>query len=232
MSANRPPGPIARLAFRIWGPEFKAALAGNELRPVQLKDLAFAFTGTDGRAYYTFQDIGQLPSCRSSKVGQLLSWADAGFSRKTAEEIGNAITAQHMAALRAAANPERLARELAKATTLVEELFTRGRDVIPEDIYHEIAAALAIREDEDPAELDAVIQAQKAAMMREAGRAGVPFGILLPSFGSIIGPSLTTKDAFSALLLSWSSTEARRRAILQAIASAPASPRPGEAVKS
>ncbi len=190
------------LVYRIYGERIKRLLSDGYFKPQTLADLRFAYTGPDGHAYYTWEDISLIPACRIKRIEGMLLWADAGINASRLTEIAGMTEAAILATLKAKNDNER-SKALAKATKINGELMTRTREVIPEEIYYEMAALTICREGEDPTLIDPDIHQQKREMLRQAGRAGASFFASMPAFRSVLRASLTTEEGLSELLLSW-----------------------------
>lgn len=202
---------MINIIHKLFGTAIKKRLSEGYFKPQTLKDLRFAYTGPDGRAYYTWDDVSLMPACRVKRIEGTMLWADAGIGSKRLEELCSMIDTAIMDAVRAKNDAER-SKALARATKLNGEIQTRQRNVIPEEVYYDLAALTIAREDEDPTTIDPDIHNQKRAMLREAGRAGASFFASMSAFRSVLRSSLTTEDALNALLLNWSQQEAEWKA--------------------
>jgi hypothetical protein len=190
------------LVYRLYGERIKRLLSDGYFKPQTLADLRFAYTGPDGHAYYSWDDISLLPACRIKRIEGMLLWADAGLDSTRLRDITGMLDVALMGVLKCK-NDDQRSKAIARATRLNGELTSRTNDVIPEDIYYEMAALTICREGEDPTTIDPDIHNQKREMLRQAGRAGASFFVSMPAFRSVLRASLTTEEGLSELLLSW-----------------------------
>jgi hypothetical protein len=205
------------ILFKIFGPAIHRHIAAGYLRPPGFTGMEPSFSGLDGRAYYTWADVGDMPPVRQKHIERCLCFANAGIGEKTLEELCAKAEAANMDALRAEKTEAR-SQAHSRLAFIIGELKNRPKEVIPEEVYYDIAACFAIREDEDPRAFDPVIHAQKIDMLRKAGQQGHDFFAKLSGFKKLLGHSLTTEEGFIALLSSWTAQRTRSKAIHMAYA--------------
>jgi len=203
------------IIYRLWGKEIKARLAVDAFRPKDFTGLTFAFTDTEGCEYYTWPDVSVMPLVRVKEVEAQMMIADAGRGDSILKEVTERIIEKANAAIAAKGGKERN-DALASIAVLAREILFRKEKVIPEEAYYALAAVCSVRKDEDPGTLDRVVHAQKIEEFRKAGRAGHPFFQASASFKQLLGLSLTTEAAFSALVSNWIAEAARIRMVMQA----------------
>lgn len=191
------------LIFRLFGERIKRKLSEGYFKPQTLADLTFAYTGPDGSAYYTWQDVSEMPAVRIKRIEGMLLWADAGLNAARLTEIAGMTEQAIMDGLKAR-NDEQRSKALARATKINGELMTRSSQVIPEEIYYELAALTICRTDEDPTGIDPDIHEKKKTMLRDAGKAGASFFASMPAFRNVLRASLTTVEGLGELLVRWS----------------------------
>jgi len=207
------------MIYKILGNYIKRRLHDNVYRPQRFGDLSFAFTGPRGHAYYTWQDLGDMPASRLFNIQVLMRQADEGMSRGDMEAIADEIKKEAVAALKATKPNDSIARIIA----LGEEIKRRSDGIIPEDIFYDIAATCAIREDEDPQQVERIIHLEKFNEFREAGRAGWAFFTMLPPLIALVESSVTSMDGFARSLINWETRRARIAARMAVISSIDAS---------
>lgn len=210
------------LIYRLFGAHINRKLAENSLRPKGFDGLSFAFTGTDGKAYYSWANVGDMPPSRIKQVEALMRQAEEGMSRKDIESIGKEIKRVVMEQALPAKGAAAISEANARIVVLADEL-TKRTGIIPEDVFYDLAATCAVREDEDPRTIDRSIHLQKFTMIQAAGRAGHDFFTALPTFSALVSASVTTEEGFVRLLTNWSKTRGRIGKVMQAIASPTAS---------
>ena len=180
----------------------------------------YAFHDQQGRAYYAWTDLSDMPRRRRLQVDEVMLWVDAGRPESTMIEIGDAIKGQASKAAEAKNTKDR-SDALASIFKLSDELLMRST-LVPEECLLALCAATCMREDEQPHEIDAAIHADKIKTFREAGRIGHVFfftAICRPIFAALY----TTEGAWQELLQSWVREEARRQAVIKICTSGPKS---------
>ncbi|HNU56669.1 MAG TPA: hypothetical protein PKN30_08755, partial [Flavobacteriales bacterium] len=174
----------------------------------------FAFRDLEGREYFGWADLQDMPAERVNQIEDVILQVDASISKHNLEAIAEAMVLQCSAALEA---KDAKARTMAinKVMTLANELLIRPTNIIPEDCYIALAAICAVRKDEDPYAFDKTIQAEKMAQFKAAGRAGHAFFTQTGAFQNYVGAMRTTEDALKSLLVSWIYQEERTRQALR-----------------
>ena len=130
----------------------------------------FAFHDLQGRSYYAWPDVSELPRMRRLEVDNIAQWIDAGRPQQAIKDISAAIQSKASEAAEAK-NPKDRSSALAAIFKLSEELGMRS-DLVPEECIYALCAATCVREDEDPALMHKKTHQEKINTFREAGRAG------------------------------------------------------------
>jgi hypothetical protein len=175
-----------------------------------------AFHDLEGRSYYAWPDVSELPRQRRLEVDTIMLWIDAGRPLKATEEIGDAIKAQASRAAESK-NPKDRSDALAAIFKLSDELLMRT-SLIPEECIYALCAATCVREGEDPAVVDRKTHQEKIETFRLAGRAGHAF-FTTPIQAASLGVLYSTEAAWQQRLLDWVQEEARSRAVMQVCSS-------------
>lgn len=209
---------IARLVYRIWGRSILRMLAENEMRDKGMEGLTFAFPGPDGHEYYTWKEVGEIPAIRIKRIEELLIWSDAKVTKTSIEKVIADVSTMLPLVISPKDRDER-SRNAAKVITLMNELLLRSKNVIPEELYYQIAAACLVRKGENPRTLDEVLHEKKAAMLREAGRAGADFFTHMSAFKQLLGAWLTSAQGLSELLINWMMEKDREKTVREALLS-------------
>lgn len=207
---------MTRLLFYLFGAMFHRMLAANELRPKGMEGLVYAFSGTDGKAYYTWRDVGDLPAIRTKRIEEYLVWIDAKTTKKSIAQVVDDVTKQLPNVIEPKSAADR-SKNAAKIGAYLQEMLIRSESIVPEELYYAMAAVCVVREDEEPAGLDDVIHDQKIAMLRAAGKAGGAFFQQVPPFKQLFKAWLTSAEGFGELLISWTMERERVRAIRSAL---------------
>lgn len=174
--------------------------------------MEFAFSGLDGHAYYTWTDIGEMTPTRQKHIERCMRMSDAGIGEKTLDELCDLGEAANMDALKEQDKGKR-SKVHSRVAYIFGEIRNRPKNVIPEEVYYDIAGIFAVRDDEDPRSFDAGIHGQKIAMLKGAGMKGHDFFDKLSGFKRLLGSLLTTELAFIELLSSWTAQRAHMEAI-------------------
>ena len=207
---------IARLAFKIWGADFHRMHAANEMRGTGREGMVFAFHGPDGKAYYSWKDIADIPPIRLKRIEEILLWVDAKTTRPTLEKLAQDVNAQLIKVV-SEKKQEVRSSEAAKVTVLITETLLRASHVIPEELYYQMAACCIVREDENAKAFDETTHEAKTAMLRAAGQAGATFFTRAATFRQLLGAWLTSEDGFRELLISWTMERERIRSARQVL---------------
>lgn len=204
-----------KLLFAMFGPAIHRYIAKGYLRPKGFDGMQVAFSGPDGRAYYSWQDIGEMTPVRQKHIERCLKMADAGIGEKMLSELCDMGEAANLEALKAS---DKAAKSKAHARVgyIFGEIRNRSREVIPEEVYMDMAAIFAVREDEDPRTFDPAIHGQKIEMLTKAMKDGHDFFGKLPALKTLLGSLLTTEAACIELLSAWAATRARMEALRRA----------------
>lgn len=208
---------MIRLLFYLFGKRIHRYIAAGLLRPEGFTGMQLAFRDPEGRAYWSWMDLSDMTPVRQKHIERCLKMADAGIGERTLDELCTFAEKYIMDGVRASKNDER-SKALAKATQAVGEIRRRPKEIIPEEVWYDLAALFAIREDEDPRAFDPAIHEQKIAMLSKAGRAGHDFFTGLPAFRKVLSSSLTTEAAFIELLSGWAIQRARMKGVREALA--------------
>jgi hypothetical protein len=201
-----------RLLFLLFGPAIHRYIAKGYIRPKGFDGMSVAFSGLDGRSYWTWQDLGEMPPVRQKHIERCLKFADAGIGEKALNELCDLAEAANMDAMKAT-KADLKSKAHSKVAYLIGEIRNRPRNVIPEEVYMDMAAVFAVREDEDPRKFDPAIHGQKIEMLTKAMKDGHDFFGVLPALKTLLGSLLTTEAACIELLSEWAAQRARMAAI-------------------
>lgn len=219
------------LIYRLWGRRIQRQLAANSMRPRGFDGMQFAFSGTDGMAYYTWQDVSEMPPCREKQIERAFQMANAGIGSKTLTELCEMAEVANMNQLKAT-KPEERSRHGSRVAFLLGEIKNRPTEILPEECFFDMVAVMSVREDEDPRVFDTVTHGQKIEMLRAAGAMGYEMYMIghdpddpkkvftkLPILQKSLGFSLTSESAFMELLSGWAAQRMRTQAIRAVYAS-------------
>lgn len=203
--------------FYLFGKRIAKKLAANNYRPAGFNDLTFAFTDKEGHIYYSWQNFGEMPVVRIKAIEGVLLMIDRRMSDKDIAQIADDQIALIQDGIIASKDKKDRAESCAKLTVLAQELKYRARDIIPEDLYYDLAAYCVIRQDEKPNATDRTIHVEKMNMLKEAGKEGASFFLHTPIFADLLGASLTTEAGLLQLLPRWTRMRERKQSLRQAL---------------
>jgi hypothetical protein len=172
----------------------------------------FAFHDLQGRSYYAWRDVSELPRMRRLEVDNIAQWIDAGRPESAISEITDAIRSAASKAAEAKDSKVR-SQNLAAIFKLAEELGMRS-GLVPEECIYALCAATCVREGEDPTAMDRKTHQEKIEAFRDAGRAGHLF-FFTPTSKAYLGALYTTESAWQQRLLEFLRAEAHHRAVLK-----------------
>lgn len=190
------------IPYILFGKRIKRRLANLDYRPNGFDGMHMAFNGPDGYTYYSWPDVGSIPACRIKEIERCLQWLDARTTKKSLEDFEKDLNAS---LIKIVSEKKEDARHKMSAhlSALYGELLMRGREIIPEELYYDIAAICCVRETEDPGVYDLPIHESKIKMLRDAGRAGASFFLNMPPLRQLLNAWLTSEEGLNALLMIW-----------------------------
>jgi len=207
--------------YYLFGSRIKRKLYALEYRPKGFDKMTVAFNGPDGRAYYTWAELGDLPAVRTKQIERTMIWIDARVTHKSIDEFGEDLNSALAEICQEKDQKKRWERST-RLGALYKELILRSANVIPEDLYYDLAATLVVAEDEDPGGFDGAIHQRKMDLMKEGARGGASFFFDLPILKGLLGSSLSSEAAFRELLISWMMDRERSQIARQVLSSASA----------
>jgi hypothetical protein len=206
-----------KLLFLLFGRAIHRYIAKGYLRPKGFTGMEVAFSGPDGRTYWSWQDIGEMTPVRQKHIERCLKMADAGIGEKALNELCDMGEVANTEAITAGSKDAK-SKAFSRVAYIFREIRNRPTNVIPEEVYMDMAACFAVREDEDPRTFDPAIHGQKIEMLTKAMKDGHDFFGKLPALKMLLGSLLTTEAACIELLSAWAATRARMEALRKAYA--------------
>lgn len=200
--------------FDKHGSELHKFIEGTYLRPAGFDGMLSAFSA-GGKRFYSWLDLGEMPPVRQKQIERCLKMADAGIGEKTLNELCDMGELANTEAM-TAGSKEAKSKAFSRVAYIFREIRNRPIEVIPEEVYMDLAAIFSVREDEDPRSFDPTIQGEKIETLTKALREGHHFFGKLPALKTLLGSLLTTEAACIELLSAWAATRARMAALRQA----------------
>jgi hypothetical protein len=203
-----------RLLFWLFGKAIHRYIDAGKLRPKGFDGMELAYT-FEGVTYWTWVDITDMPPIRQKHFERCLNFANAAIGKSELNKLCD-IADSHIATAIKATKPSDREKTIVRIAHIIGEIRNRPDEIIPEEVFYDIAALFVAREDEDPRTFDPSTHGQKVEMMTKAGRAGHTFFTEPPVLRRQVGYLLTTESAFTELLRSWTLRRVRMKAVTEA----------------
>lgn len=200
--------------FKRWAAEYWIE---NHQKQEAVKDLNFEFVDSTGKKYYSWE-FHNVPTNRLNQVIGFSMWGDAKIGPETLETISDAINNENMDIARGGARPE-MNKKHARISVLCDELKTRQKYAIPNEIVLNMTAALCVREDENPNEFSSVVHDEKVNQFKLEQSKGNTFFLKLSTLKKLLNRLIGTDENVTALLLKWEQDKLRQSERLKTILS-------------
>lgn len=148
-----------RLIYNLFKKKFQE-YAHHDRERLTYKSLVHWFTDNDGMNYFKFPSNMVLPLERLANLKTLYSWLSSGIS---GEEMQSIISIMKKSLHEGLGQPDATAR----IATMINVLEERLKFSFHLELYYNIVATLAIREDESPEVYNNDIQMQKVNAFKE-----------------------------------------------------------------
>jgi len=159
-------------------------------RPKQIKanDLTFIGVDANGKRYYSWSEFDQIPKCRISELQSFALFDDMKLTHETLSQI---ISACHELLEKSLVEKDakKKTKMHAQLFALLEEITWRAQHDTPIDIVTNMAAILAVREDENPNKFSATTHDEKVEQFKTEERNGNFFFTMHKAFNQL-KPSL------------------------------------------
>lgn len=153
-----------KLLYNLFKEKFKRYV-DSERQKLTHKNLSFWFADNNGVNYFRFPDNMMLSLERLANLKMLYSWLSAGIS---GEEMQSIVSTMKKALHEGLGNPD----ATAKIATLISVIEERMKYSFHLELYYNIVATLAVREDESPEVFNNDIQMQKVVAFKEMTKNG------------------------------------------------------------
>lgn len=150
---------MKKLIYNLFKKDFTAYVHHDRERLTH-KNLAYWFSDNDGKKYYKFPEHSALPIERLANLKMLYSWLSSGIS---GEEMQSIIDVMKKALHEGLGHPD----ATAKIATMINVIEERMKYSFHLELYYNIIATLAVREDESPEVFNNDIQMQKVIAFKE-----------------------------------------------------------------
>lgn len=182
---------MIKLLFKIPAVQryaLKYAAKHQQIKPLGFDALEYRFTDNEGRKYYHFAKLFDLPLDRLSEIEVTLSEMQAGLSYEEKKDVYghmHKVLEKFIASIR---GNKFDTKALGQFTLLIEESNRREQLLIHRDLMYKMMALVYVREDENIHTVDAQLLKEKVKYFQQEIEQG---GNLSSFFGS---------QTFSALL--------------------------------
>ncbi len=147
--------------------------------PMQLADLEYAFTTTNGTRYYRFPNGIQLPMERYAKLQQYMVWISSALD---GTELGSLLDLADKAIVKGLEDT----KEAARVAAIIGQIRDRNNKIHHIELMYNYLAVQFVREDEAPTVFNNQIQMEKVMEFREDAETQNQFFFLLPEYKKLI----------------------------------------------
>ena len=160
----------------------------EQKKPQLIKDLVFVGVDSEGKKYYSWEKLENIPRNRYIAIEQTNMYIDNKISPANLSSLSLAIIEVNQALIREN-DPKKIALLHAQIDALASELTFRQKYAIPSQVLVALASIVTIREDEDPSVYSETIQTEKSETFAREMNIGNCFFLTSPIFKALI-PSL------------------------------------------
>lgn len=154
---------ISKLIYKLFKSTFLKEYAKDQLIPFTFKELKKEFVDLNGSQYYSFSSMA-MPLNRIVKAEDYKLWFNNGLTSETLmfflDEIDKSLD-------KALTKEKDFAKNMAKISTVTNEMRTRATMVFQSEIIYNILAVQFVREDEDPTNFNNEIHIEKVKAFKE-----------------------------------------------------------------
>lgn len=170
--------------------------------PIGKESMQFAGVDHEGRKYYTWPELKNIPTCRLQEIEALGYFADAAINKENLQSLARSIQQvnQELIAEKTEKNKPILH---ARISALADELMFRNDYIIPKSITCQIAAVIFVREDEPSEKYVQHIQDEKAATFEKMVNDGAAFFFDTPIMKTVLSSYIGQDVKLQTLSLLW-----------------------------
>jgi len=166
-------------------------------RPKQIKAADLSFIGMDanGKKYYSWDELDQIPKCRVDELQNLSLMDEMKLSQENVFAICTAIIDNNEKSV-AEKNGKKATMLRSQIDALANEIMWRSQNLTPSDLLLEMASVLAIREDENPSKFSVKIQDEKKTQFDKETKNGNFFFMNHKAFNSLKPSLIMSEDEY------------------------------------
>lgn len=171
-------------------------------KPIQLRDLDFAFVDTDGIRYYEWASLSDIPVCRHTELMQMIGYSDAKISEQTLSVLCDEIDKRNHGIIneKSTANRQKLHAQM---FALTNEIRDRSAFSVPKSIMIRMSSILVCREDEDPNKFNTTVNEEKVAQFTKDLNNGNAFFLKTRQMKELYSSLLGTQELLTQHLQNW-----------------------------
>jgi hypothetical protein len=185
--------------IRKWAADY---LTDIQNKPYTMQALNFEFVDSKGIRYYSFASLEKMPLNRLLMLENFTMFHDSKISPESITAICDKIDEINFKL--AAEKDQKLKTRLhAQISALTNELKERPGYITPKSTYYNLAAAVTIREDEEPNQFNERIHNEKYATFVKESDNGNAFFLKCSLLKKLIGSLAGTEDHWTNLSSAW-----------------------------
>ena len=154
---------------------------------------------SNGNSYYSWRDLGEIPRERHLRIEGFTMFDEVKLSPDSLHQILHAIDEINMK-LPTEKNHDKKVRYHSQIAHLTGEIRFRMEGITPLEVLLNIAAALSVRQDEDPKTFSQVIHAEKVDQFKEDLKKGVDFFFNSQTWKRLVPTLIMSTENWSAYM--------------------------------
>lgn len=159
---------MIKLLFNLFKKQFIRLAFNSQSKPVDKTMLAWSFIDSEGNRYYRWVDDFDIPIIRKGHIQKCLSELECGISLEFLSLVISKIEEALTRTVKGQMRPD-----IAMIGHLCAEVKNRQQYLFPGDILFDLVAAVYVREDENPADMDMDLHKRKAEQFKKDSKAGL-----------------------------------------------------------
>lgn len=187
-----------RFLWRLFRKPFTKFYISEANTPVELKELEYAFTDSDGRKYYRFPANLSMPVSRFNELQKFMIW----MARKLdGNELDVMVDALEKTLEQGLMNVDKKTGRInaAKIGAIIHEIRSRDQRALNTELIYNILAVQYVREDERPNVYSPSIQLQKVEQFKIDAANEHRFFFLMPELKKLFNLLTITDDEWIEL---------------------------------
>lgn len=196
---------MIKFVYRLFKKELTQMVWDETYKPDRMRGLKFVMV-CEGHKFFVYNNLFDVPIERMGRVQDYIIQLNRVVSN---DELGNFIQNMEQALFNATSGDK--VKDLAKIGFLIGELKSRKEMLLHPEIMMELAGALYIREDQDPAEWNDEFEHKKVDMFRKNYTSGQLYDFFVTGGLSQFFPNFESLEKDWMVL--WEQSQIRLQAI-------------------